>query len=171
MRCEAVRNNLDHLIRGQLALEARERIEAHLKHCEDCRRHLGHQQRLAVLLASLPQPPAVPEGFAERLIDAARQRQASRQPEPASRWRRRWQTLTGPAGRRVTQAAALAGGLLIGVAVGQQTWHSVHPPMSQPTVQPDPLAVYGLDYLTDAPGGSLVQSYLRLTKTPEYNGT
>jgi hypothetical protein len=55
--------------------------------------------------------------------------------------------------------------------MGQQTWRSAHSSIPQQPVQPDPVSVYELDYLTDAPGGSLVQSYLTLTKTPNHNGT
>ena len=66
---------------------------------------------------------------------------------------------------------ALAGGLLIGVLMGQQTWRFAHSSSLQQTVESDPGAVYDLDYLTDAPGGSLVQSYLTLTTAPNHNGT
>jgi hypothetical protein len=66
---------------------------------------------------------------------------------------------------------ALAGGLLIGVLMGQQTWRSAHWSIPQQTVEPDPVAVYELDYLTDAPGGSLAQSFLSLTNAPNHNGT
>ena len=177
MRCKAVRNKLDRLSRQELAPRMRERIEAHLSACADCRRHLADQERLAVLLASLPKPPAVPEGFGNRLMAAASQRQAGRQSMPWSLWRLRWLSPPGTdrrlvaVGRKAAQAVALAGGLLIGVLMGQQTWRSAHSSIPQQTVQPDPVAVYELDYLTDAPGGSLAQSYLSLTTAPNQRGT
>ncbi|MFZ5831787.1 MAG: hypothetical protein ACOY3P_16995 [Planctomycetota bacterium] len=43
--------------------------------------------------------------------------------------------------------------------------------MSQQAGHPDPVAVYQLDYLTDAPGGSLAHSYLALTHASDRNGT
>jgi hypothetical protein len=55
--------------------------------------------------------------------------------------------------------------------MGQQTWRSAHWSIPQQTIAPDPVAVYELDYLTDAPGGSLAQSYLMLTNAPNHNGT
>ena len=178
MRCKAVRNKLDRLSRQELAPRLRERVEAHLSVCADCRRHLAAQERLAVLLTNLPKPPAVPEGFGDRLMAAARaprrssgRRQAGRQSMPGSLWRLRWLSPPASVGRKAAQAVALAGGLLIGVLMGQQTWRSAHPSSAQQTVEPDPVAVYELDYLTDAPGGSLAQCFLSLTNAPNHNGT
>jgi len=171
MRCKAVRNKLDRLSRQELAPRMRERVEAHLSACADCRRHLAAQERLAVLLTSLAKPPTVPEGFGDRLMAAASQRQAGRQSVPGSLWRLRWLSPPASVGRKAAQAAALAGGLLIGVLMGQQTWRSAHWSIPQQAIEPDPVAVYELDYLTDAPGGSLTQSYLMLTNAPNHNGT
>ena len=149
----------------------RERIEVHLSQCADCRRHLARQEQLAALLASAFKPPTVPDGFANRLMAAARQRQAKPQSVPGSLWRLRWLSTDTSIRRKAAQAVALAGGLLIGVLMGQQTWRSAHPPIDQQAGPPDPVAVYQLDYLTDAPGGSLAQSYLTLTSAPNHNGT
>jgi hypothetical protein len=102
---------------------------------------------------------------------AARERRAARQSVPGSLWRLRWLSPPTSVGRKAAQAAALAGGLLIGVLMGQQTWRSERPSSPQQTAEPDPVAVYQLDYLTDAPGGSLAQSYLTLTNAPNHNGT
>jgi len=55
--------------------------------------------------------------------------------------------------------------------MGQQTWRSAHPALPQQALQADAVAVYQLDYLTDAPGGSLVQSFLSLTSAPSHHGT
>lgn len=171
MRCKTVQNKLDRLGGQELAPRMRQRIESHLIHCADCRRFLARQERLASLLTSLPEPPPVPEGFGDRLMTAALQRQAVRRPVPGSLWHLRWLSPSESVGRKAAQAAALAGGLLIGVLMGQQTWRSAHPSVPQQAVEPDPVAVYQLDYLTDAPGGSLAQSYLTLTNAPNQNGT
>ena len=149
----------------------RERVEAHLTACADCRRHLARQEGLTSLLTNLPRPPAVPERFGDRLLAAARERQAVRRPVPGSLWRLRWLAPPGSVGRKATQAVAIAGGLLIGVLMGQQTWRSAYSSIAQQAAQPDPVAVYQLDYLTDAPDGSLVQSYLALTNAQNHNGT
>ena len=171
MRCKAVRNKLDHLSRQELAPQMRARVEAHLSDCADCRRHLAAQERLAVLLTSLPKPPAISEGLGDRLMAAARERLAARRPVPGSLSRRRWLLPPASVGRKAAQAVAIAGGLLIGVLMGQQTWRFAHASIPHQAVEPDPVAVYQLDYLTDAPSGSLVQSYLTLTNTPNHNGT
>ena len=171
MRCKAVRNKLDRFSRQELTPRMRDRVEAHLSDCADCRRHFAAQERLAVLLTRQPKPPAVLEGFGDRLMAAARERQAGRQSMPGSLWRLRWLSPPASVGRKAAQAVAIAGGLLIGVLMGQQTWRSAHSSISQHTTQPDPVAVYELDYLTDAPSGSLAQSYLTLTKAPNHNGT
>lgn len=170
MRCRAVRSKLDRLGRQELAPRMRDRVEAHLSKCADCRQHLARQERLAVLLTSAPEPPAVPEGFGDRLIAAA-SRRAERQAVPGSLWRPRWLPSTASIKSKAVQAVAIAGGLLVGILMGQQTWRSAHAPIRPRTVEPDALSVYELDYLTDAPGGSLVQSYLSLTKAPHHHGT
>jgi anti-sigma factor RsiW len=179
MRCKTVRDKLDRFVRQELAPRMRDRVEAHLKDCAGCRRHLAWQERLATLLAGPAEPPSVPEGFSDRLMAAARQRQAACRPVPGSLWRLRWLSPSGTdghharhgrlvaVGQKAAQAVALAGGLLIGVLMGQQTWQLLHPSMAQQNMQPDPVAVYQLDYLTEAPGGSLAQSYLTLTSVCE----
>ena len=116
MRCKAVRNRLDRFSRQELTPRARKRIEAHLSGCADCRQHLASHERLAVLLTNLPRPQAVPEGFGNRLLAAARERQAVRRPVPGSLWRPRWLSPPASVGRKAAQAVALAGGLLIGVS-------------------------------------------------------
>ena len=170
MRCDTVQKKLDRFARQELAPRLRESVEAHLRECEDCRRHLARQERLEAVLTSVSEPPAVPEGFGDRLMTAARQRQAARRPVPELRLLgQRWPSV--PFGTRVAQTAVLAGGLLLGVIMGQQTWQSVHPATTKQTSQADPLAAYELDYLGDAPGGSLAQSYLMLTAASNDNGT
>ncbi len=171
MRCKTVRNELDRFARQELAPRMREQVEAHLIECAGCRRHLARQERLVNLLTGLPQPPAVPEGFSDHLRAVARERQAARRPVPGSLRRRRWLLPSTSVGKKAAQAAALAGGLLIGLFMGQQTWRSAHPSLPQQTMHADPVAVYQLDYLTDAPGGSLAQSFLSLTGTPSHDGT
>ncbi len=171
MRCQAVRNKLDHLSRQELARRVRARVEAHLNVCSDCRRYLVREERLTALLVDVPAPPPIPEGFSDRLMAAARRRQTARRPVPGSLWRRRWPSSSASVGRKAAQVVALAGGLIIGVFMGQQTWRSAHATIPQPPIQSDPLAVYQLDSLTDAPAGSLAQSYLTLTGIPNQNGT
>ena len=172
MRCKAVRNQLDRLIGQELAPRTRERVEAHLSVCPECRRHLAEEKQLLSLLRSLPQPPEVPAGFGDRLMEAARGRQAAHRPAPGTVGRRAWSRWSSALSvRNAVQALAIAGGLLIGVLLGQQTWRSAHRPIVPPGAEANPLAVYELDYLTDAPGGSLAQSFLSLTNASNHHGT
>jgi anti-sigma factor RsiW len=171
MRCQAVRNKLDRLSRQELAPRVRAAVEAHLNVCSDCRRYLAREERLTALLVDAPAPPPIPKGFGDRLIVAARRRQAVRRPVPGPLWRLRWPSPSASVGKKAAQAVALAGGLIIGVFMGHQTWRSAHATIPQPAIQSDPLAVYQLDSMTDAPAGSLAQSYLTLTGIPNQNGT
>jgi hypothetical protein len=122
-------------------------------------------------LTSASELPSVPHGFAERLILAGRARQAAQRPMPASLWRLHWLRPSVSVGRSAAQTAVLAGGLLLGVLMGQQSWRSTHSANPRQTTQADPVAVYELDYLTNAPGDSLAGTYLTLMATPKHNGT
>ena len=168
MRCSTVRKKLDPYALQEVAPRVRASIEAHLSECPDCQAYLVRQERLASLLEDVPKPPGVPENFGDRLMAAARQRQAGR-PVPDSRRRvgRRWVPV--PLGEYVARAAVLATGLLVGVLMGQQTWQSVHAAGARQTSQADPLATYA-DSLSDTPSGSLAESYLALTTTPNHKG-
>lgn len=169
MHCDSVRKKLDRFVRQEVAPRLRASIEGHLSECPDCRAYLARQERLAALLEDTPKPPILPEGFGNRLMAAARQRQASR-PLPGL-WRRisrQWASV--PFSEHAARAAVLAAGLLVGVLMGQQTWQSVHAAGGRQTSQADLLAVYAVDSLSDAPGGSLAESYLVLTTTSNHNG-
>lgn len=163
MRCETVRKKLDRLSQQELTSRMREAVEAHLSACEGCRRHFARQERLAAILTSVPEPPAVPQGFGDRVLEMARERQAAQRPTPASLWRHHWLRPSVLVGR----SAVLAGGIMLGILMGQQTWRSVHPAAPRPSMQSDPVAVYELDYLTDAPGDSLAGTYLALMGSPQ----
>jgi anti-sigma factor RsiW len=171
MRCETVRKKLDRLSQQELTSRMREAVETHLSACEDCRRHFARQKRLAAILTSVPEPPAMPQGFGDRVLEMARQRQAAQRPVPGSIWRIGWLRSSGSAGKIAAQTAVLAGGVLLGVFMGHQTWQSAYPTNQRQATQSDPVAVYELDYLTDAPGDSLAGSYLTLMATPKHNGT
>lgn len=171
MRCKTVRNLLGRSIRDELAPRIQTRVAAHVRRCPECRRAVAAQERLESLLASVPQPPAVPDGFGDRVLAAARQRSAAQRPVPGGIWRRHWASPTSAMKRTAVQTLALAGGLVLGLLMGQQTWRSAQSWKSPPDVLPDPTAVYELDYLADAPAGSLAQSFLSLTDGRNHNGT
>lgn len=156
MRCDEVSQNLDLLIRQELAPPVRERIEGHLRGCGRCREELARLRRLEELLAADAYPP-VPVGFAARVVARARREVPSDAAVAVPR----------TAGWRIAQrmrmaagaAAALAGGLLLGGYLGTQTWNTAPPSVRQT----DPLAGLGLRQLVEPGGDSLAQTYLALT--------
>ncbi len=169
MRCNTVRRELDRFARQEVAPRLRASIEGHLSECPDCRAYLARQERLASLLEDVREPPNLPEGFGDRVMAAARQRQASR-PVPRLRRRAGWRWVSVPLGEYAARAAVLAAGLFVGVLMGQQTWQSVHAAGARQTSQADSLAGYTMDSMSDAPNGSLAESYLALTTTSNHNG-
>jgi anti-sigma factor RsiW len=167
MRCKTVQGKLDLYLAEELATADQRQVEAHLRSCPDCRAESVRLRELVTLLKGDTAVPPVPEGFSSRVVAKASERLAARQPSempvPGS-IRRWWASVSFP--MRAEAAAVLAAGLLIGVLMGQQTWRSVHPSMPQGATQADVSAIYELDYLSDAPAGSLSQAYLALTRTP-----
>jgi anti-sigma factor RsiW len=170
MRCKSVQSKLDLFLAEELTATGRKQVEAHLQSCDDCRAELARLKQLLALLKSDSAIPPVPEGFSSRLMAKASQRLAAHQPPETvpSSVRRWWTSVSFP--KLAEAAAILAAGLLIGVLMGQQTWRSAHPSTPQRAPQADPLAVYDLDYLSDAPGGSLAESFLTLTGGSSGNG-
>jgi anti-sigma factor RsiW len=168
MRCEKVRLKIDAYVSGELPPRVIVAIEEHLKACDGCRQAATVARRLVALGQALPTPP-VPEGFAQRLQVLARQRIA--RPAPAApswslaAW---WRMASAPI--RAAAAAVLVIGLGTGALISWNTWQAPAAPPAQAASQTDPLASYNVDYLTDAPDGSLAQTYLALVSTPAQEG-
>ena len=172
MRCKIVQKQLDRFVRGELTPQEQTAIETHLEQCEACRQCLAREERLTTVLKTVPEPPALPEGFEGRVMEAARRRQAEyvevRQASGPSSSKRSWRRKRGwrafvPSGIQTVQATVLSVGVLLGILMGQQTWQSLHPSGSVTTNPNDPRTAYHLDYLSDAPDGSLAESFLVLT--------
>ena len=72
--------------------------------------------------------------------------------------------LRSRAARLAAAAAVLVMGLAIGVLMGRDTWQSpgIQPVGKSQMAQVEPITIYNLDYLTDAPKGSLADAYLTL---------
>lgn len=166
MRCKTTQQELDLLLTEELAETDRRRVEGHLQSCPDCRAELARLKRLLALLKIDSTVPPVPEGFGSRLMAQARERLAASQPPETMPSGLRWWWTSVSFRKQAEAVAMLAAGLLIGVFMGQQTWHSAHPAMPPRATQADVSAIYELDYLSDTPTGSLSQAYLALTRTP-----
>jgi anti-sigma factor RsiW len=174
MHCENVQEQLNRFTAGDLPVADRHAVGAHLAECAACRAKLAELDALAGVLASTPTPP-IPPGFASRVMAAARQRQEA---QPArlrqgnggqvAAWNLlRWWRLTS-APMHAAAAAVLIVGLTVGVVLG---WTSA--PRTAPTetvVQTDPVDAYQVDYLGEAPSGSLADSYLTLVSTSNEEG-
>ena len=168
MRCEKVRLKIDAHVSGELPPRVIVAIEKHLRACNDCRQAAAVARRLVALGQALPMPP-VPDGFAQRVQAMARQRIA-RPSFAASSWNlAAWWRLV-PAPMHAAAAVVLVIGLAVGLAMGWTTLPANQAPPAQATVQADPLDAYNLDYLGDAPSGSLADGYLALVSSPAQEG-
>lgn len=158
MGCREVQQKLDLLVRQEVTASERELIEAHLQSCDDCRQSLQRLRELEQVLAVVP-VPRVPDGFAARVVAMAEQQHATP---------RRGTRPSGSSAHRIrltaATIAALAGGLLIGLFMGHETWRSGSQRSPLAANQPvDVLAASGFQQLAEPAGESLAESYLRLT--------
>ena len=163
MRCEDVLKQLTAFSSGELSANVRQAVQAHLAECAACRAALAEVDALAVLASG--RTPPVPRGFAARVMVAARQRQETK---PVAAWNlMRWWRLTSTP-MHAAAAAVLIIGLSVGLVLG---WTSAtSPAQAEAAVQPDPVDAYQLDYLGEAPSGSLADSYLTLVAATNEGG-
>ncbi len=161
MRCRHIQSMLNRYLDGELSSEQRGDIERHVGACDSCREALERLRATAAALSQLAQPPDIPAGFAERaVIRAARRREQRRVVVPF------WKSFS-PA-MRLAAAAMVILGLGLGSMMGLDfVGGSATPP---DLAQADPDAVYGFDYLSDAPAGSLADAYLTLASANNGGG-
>jgi len=159
MNCAKFRKMANVYLDEETPQTLRAAIQAHLKTCADCRRAYEMTKRLAGLLQTEPAPD-VPEGFARRVMTRARQ-QGIPKPVPVllypAQW---WFELASPL--RIAAAAMLVIGLAMGALMG---WDVGQNGNAAPILtKTDTLKQYSLDYLGDAPYGSLAQVFLTIGK-------
>jgi hypothetical protein len=70
---------------------------------------------------------------------------------------------------RLAAAAVLAISLSLGALMGRDVARGVAVGLSE-SAQADPAVVYNLDFLADAPSGSLADAYLTLASAPAKEG-
>jgi anti-sigma factor RsiW len=158
--CSRVRNQLGAYLDGELSPKSRTLVERHLVRCRTCRTGLESLRRLERALQIAEVPPA-PAGLASQIMAKARERQSSEKERNVIRLGSRpaaWRLWAF----RVAAAAVVAFGLAAGSYMGQSVSQTVTVRMA---AQADPLAAYNLDYLGDAPEGSLADSYLALASS------
>ena len=159
MWCNDVQDSLKAYIDGAMAPEQRKAVEAHLQSCADCRAALERIDRLAAVLLDA-KPPPVPAGFASRVMLAAKSRKRATSVAARNPWQW-WKSISMP------MRAAAAAVLIVGVSIGLLMSWAGGPPIAGPadrevTAAADPLDAYNLDYLSDAPEGSIAEGYLAL---------
>ena len=168
MRCEKVRLAIDAYVSGELSPRDCSSIDEHLKACDGCRQAATVARQLLAFGQALPMPP-VPDGFARRVHALARRRitrpAAAASPWSPAAW---WRMVSTP--MHAVATAVLAIGLATGALMGWNTWQASAVSPAQTVSQADPLASYNVDYLTDAPDGSLAGSYLALVSSPTPEG-
>ena len=165
MRCRTARVRLNAYLDAELLGAERSRIEEHLHHCGECSEALKRMRGVAAVLEPVPVPPPVPEGFHRRLMARAARSQEQF---------RRWPVVVGlwpsfsPV-MRLAAAAMLMLGIGMGVLMGSDLSRAVAA-TPQGAAAGDPNAVYGLDYLSEAPDGSLADAYLTLVSASNGRG-
>jgi anti-sigma factor RsiW len=165
MQCQYVKRKLDRYIQGDLPEPISKKVQRHLHKCRNCTDALSRIKTLAGLFEDTPLPP-VPEGFSERLMQRAHQRQYLQQTSESAVIRF-WEWFDQTGLKKSTAAAVLVVGLAIGVLMGRDTWQSpaIQFVGKSQMAQVEPTAIYKLDYLTDTPKGSLADTYLTLVST------
>ncbi len=165
MRCKTAQRKLEAYLGGELTEKEHARMEDHFASCAECGRALEHARQLHRMLSKKTTPP-LPEGFHARLMARARGHRAKRS------WGERMlkpfgRTATMPVGLRVAAAAAVIAALGIGVLIGRDMWRGQKPPEPQPpqVAEADPVRLYRIDYLAEAPSGSLAGAYVSLVST------
>ena len=159
--CVRIRRQLGAYLDEELSRNRRTAVDRHLATCRSCRAALESLRRLGRVLQAVEVPPAG-SNLTSRIMAQARERQnVSTEPgvirlhHGAGSTSRTWTF-------RIAAAAVLAFGLTAGSYMGWSAGRSM-----TPTAQVDPLKAYNLDYLGDAPQGSLTGSYLALASNPE----
>ena len=138
-------------------------METHIAACPTCRREMELLTQLGAVLRAATPPPQIPEGFTRRVMARAATRKTPVPLRlvtwlPSFVW---WQEMARP--RRAAAAAVLVFGLALGAVMGWDLNRNGRNPLP-PSGKPDALAAYNLDYLGDAPAGSLAQVVMALDK-------
>ncbi len=160
--CVRIRRQLGAYLDEELSRNRRTAVERHLVKCRSCRAAVESLRRLGRALQAMEAPPAG-SNLTSRIMAEARERQnTSTEPGvirlPRGLGSRTWAF-------RIAAAAVLAFGLTAGSYMGWSAGRS-----RAPAAQDDPLSAYNLDYLGDAPDGSLASSYLALASTRNGEG-
>ena len=160
--CSRVRRQLGAYLDGELSPKNRTAMERHLAQCGSCQAALESFHRLERALRVVEVSPS-PPNLAWRVMAKARERQNTEMERNVIRLGHRLAP-SRPWAFRVAAAAVLVFGLAAGSYMGRSMSQTV---TARTAVQTSPLDAYNLDYLSDAPDGSLAGSYLALASNPK----
>jgi len=164
--CVRIRRQLSAYLDGELSPKRRTAVERHLVQCGACHAALESLRRLERSLQAIKVPPVEPD-LAWRIVAEARKRRNA-QGEPSVIPLHRGSSASRAWVFRGAAAAVLVFGLAVGSYMGWTGGRSSSQAVTARTVAPaDPLGAYNLDYLSDAPDGSLAGSYLALASNPK----
>lgn len=161
MKCRTAQSKLSRCLDGELPVRDRDPIERHLRECLPCRNELERLRVVADAMATLPEPPEVPAGFAERVMDRAAQDVVRR-----GQVLMFWQPVSPPL--RIAAAAMVVLGVCLGALMSRDLVCGRDPAPDVAVTELD--TFYGFGYLTDAPAGSLADSYLALAAGADGGG-
>lgn len=162
MRCQHVKQKLDRYIQGDLPEPMSKKVERHLHKCRDCADTLSRINKLAGLFEDTSLPP-VPEGFSERLMHLARQRQYLQQTS-APAVIRLWEWFDRTGLKKSVAAAGVIIGLSVGLLMGLQTSRQSQQKqtVNQIADASGLIDTFRFDYLTEAPENSLSRVYVQM---------
>ena len=153
MDCSKAKRKLNRYLDDELPVRDSDHVEQHLRECLSCRNELERLRVVADVMSALPEPPEVPSLFAERVMS-----RAARDVSRRGRLLGLWQSVSPP--MRIAAAAMIVLGVCLGGLMSRDVLRGRDPAADVAVTELD--TSYGFDYLTDAPDGSLADSYLAL---------
>ena len=163
MDCKRFEKHLNAYVDGAVPPALHATMQTHAASCPTCRREMELLTQLGAVLRAATPPPPIPEGCTRRVMARAAARKTPVPLRlvtwlPSFVW---WQEMARP--RCAAAAAVLVFGLALGAVMGWDLNRNGRNPLP-PSGKPDALAAYNLDYLGDAPAGSLAQVVMALDK-------
>jgi anti-sigma factor RsiW len=163
MDCKLFKKRLHRYVDRALPPLVHAVMEAHAASCPACRREVESLTDLATVLHAADSTLPVPEGFARRVMARAVVRKVPARFSvfgwlSSQDW---WTEIASPT--RAAVAVVLVIGLSLGAVMGWDVNRNGRNALP-PSGKSDALAAYNLDYLGDAPAGSLAQVVMALDR-------
>jgi anti-sigma factor RsiW len=160
MRCTRAQRRLEAYLGDEMGGQERARLERHLAACSECARVLERARQLRAVLGDA-RAPGLPAGFHACLMARASERAA--RPRWVGRLLRGfgWRS-TMSARLRTATVGAVVVALGAGALIGRDMWRFERPAEQARLAVADPVRIYRIDYLGEAPSGSLAGAYVSL---------